>query len=133
MFKLNTIKYGEELKETMSISLFFFVEGEIRSVHIEKLNYSVSIGESVTLQCTVTSSLTVTSVYWYTIVYGKIKILNSTSSGINESSISNPSLTIINAALCDQGHYTCLATNILGVVQSANTSLSINGSTISKS
>ncbi|CAG2199010.1 TN [Mytilus edulis] len=105
-------------------------EGEIPSVHIEKLNYSVSIGESVTLQCAVASSLTVTSVYWYKIVYGKIKILNSTSSGINGSSISNPSLTIINAALCDQGYYTCFATNILGVGQSANTSLSINGSTI---
>ncbi|XP_063415303.1 uncharacterized protein LOC134697161 [Mytilus trossulus] len=117
----------------MPILSFFFVEGEIPSVRIGKLYYSASISESVTLQCAVTSSLTVTSVYWYKIVYGKMKILNSTSSGISGSSISNPSLTIINAALCDQGQYTCLATNILGVGQSANTSLSINminGSTI---
>lgn len=90
--------------------------------------YSVNIGNSVTLECTVVASPTHTSVYWERNVNGVSTRISLNTGKYSGSTVNTPSLTISNAENNDEGFYICFAINSVGTGQSANTFLDVIGS-----
>eukprot|EP00105_Crassostrea_gigas_P045483 XP_019929631.1 PREDICTED: hemicentin-1-like [Crassostrea gigas] len=104
------------------------VQGNLPRVTIEKDSYTVNEGNAVTLACTVLSSTSsnVISVLWQTIENGVSSTLNvNDPSKYSGASVSNPSLTILNAESSDNGQYRCTATNTVGTGESAITTLKV--------
>jgi hypothetical protein len=109
--------------------MMFFISAA-PTVEILQPTYSVTTGDSITLECTVTSNLPVTSVQWERNVDGTITTITSTTdtNKYSGSTTDTPSLTIASAAQSDAGTYTCSATNSVGTGQSTTTTLSVTGS-----
>lgn len=93
--------------------------------------HSFTLGTTATLQCSVTASPLHTRVYW-----AKLNAQNqpvNIDMGTNNnnkyqgSTVSNPSLTILNTVAADSGRYVCYAVNIVGTGQSGTTTLDITG------
>ncbi|XP_062603009.1 hemicentin-1-like isoform X17 [Saccostrea cucullata] len=104
------------------------IQGNLPRVTIEKDSYSVNEGNAVTLACTVLSSTStnIIDVSWQTIENGVSRTLNvNDPSKYAGASISNPSLTIFNAEISDNGQYRCTATNTVGTGESAITTLKV--------
>ncbi|XP_052058072.1 hemicentin-1-like isoform X3 [Mytilus californianus] len=123
-FATNSIGTGQSTTTQLSVT------GTVPTVIIQQPTYSVTTGNSITLVCTVTSNLAVNSVYWQRNIGGTVTTITSTNTNnkYSGSTISQPSLTIFNAAQSDAGVYTCFATNSVGTGQSTTTSLSVTGS-----
>ncbi|XP_052058077.1 hemicentin-1-like isoform X8 [Mytilus californianus] len=123
-FATNSVGTGQSSTTTLSVT------GTVPTVIIQQPTYSVTTGNSITLVCTVTSNLAVNSVYWQRNIGGTVTTITSTNTNnkYSGSTISQPSLTIFNAAQSDAGVYTCFATNSVGTGQSTTTSLSVTGS-----
>lgn len=107
---------------------------DIPSVVIQQPQYSVLVGNSITLVCTVTANPTHTSVNWRRTVNGvttDIVVANSNNK-YSGSTVSTPSLTINNAAQADEGNYVCYASNSIGTGQSSQTFLDVFGGKLSQ-
>ncbi|XP_076112262.1 hemicentin-1-like isoform X2 [Mytilus galloprovincialis] len=112
---------------TVSSQVNLDVVGTIPQVNIGQSQYSVTIGQTITLICTVTANPAHTIVYWRRNVNGVFTDLQS-SNRYTGSSVSNPSLTITNTVAGDIGDYKCYATNSVGTGESAQTLLNVVGS-----
>ena len=100
------------------------------TVTIPVTAYTVTTGQSITLACTVTSATQVGSVFWQINFGGQITTINSNTNTnkYSGSTVTTPSLTILNADNSDAGVYTCFATNSAGTGQSGTTTLTVTGS-----
>lgn len=100
---------------------------EIPAVHISKSLYTVNLQEKITLECTALSNIALRDVFW-------VKEINDTTTTVvignrfHGSSIINPSLTISDVGNNDEGHYTCYASNTIGIGSSLPTALNVTGS-----
>ena len=102
---------------------------DIPSVVIQQPQYTVLIGNSITLVCTVSANPTHTTVYWRRIVNGvQTDITVTNNNKYSGSTVNTPSLTISNAENSDEGNYICYATNSIGTGQSSQTFLDVYGS-----
>lgn len=98
-------------------------------VTIPQSQLSVTVGVSVTMVCTVSSNPVHTSVYWQKVVNGVATNINlSQTNKYLGSTISSPSLTVLNAVIADEGYYTCNAQNSFGTGTSLQTFLDVVGS-----
>ena len=106
---------------------FFYLKG-LLTVTILQSQYSVLVGQQITMTCTVSGTPTQTSVFWRKSdnnVQTDVDINgNNRYSG---GTTTNPSLTITNSQLSDEGTYTCYATNSVGTSNSQTTFLDITG------
>ena len=90
--------------------------------------YNVNLGETVTLQCSVTADPLHTSVYWQKVTGGSTSTIIINNSKYEGSTVTNPSLTIKNAASGDAGTYYCYATNSVGTGGSTQVVIGVTGS-----
>ena len=102
----------------------------VLSVQIVQSSYSVLIGQSRTLECLVSGSPGATSVYWEKIVGSSTTTINSNTNTnkYTGSTVSTPSLTILNADQSDEANYVCYAVNAVGTANSQQTFLDVTGS-----
>ncbi|XP_063428599.1 hemicentin-1-like isoform X2 [Mytilus trossulus] len=112
-----------------SSQTFLDVIGNILTVTIQQSQYSVTIGQTVTLGCTVTGSPAATNVYWQKTVNNVVTTIssNTNTNKYSGSIVSTPSLTIVNADQSDEATYVCFATNGVGLGQSTQTFLDVTG------
>ncbi|XP_069107396.1 basement membrane-specific heparan sulfate proteoglycan core protein-like [Argopecten irradians] len=103
------------------------VTGNIPVVTVDKAQYSVITGQTITLGCTVTASPGHTNVLWQKRLHGTTMNVNIDGNKYQGSSVVNPDLTVTNTAVSDQGSYTCSATNIVGTGTSTPTILTVTG------
>lgn len=91
--------------------------------------YRPDFADPVTLECRITGAPSATRVYWTFSQQGESAIEISTSSGkYSGSTVNNPSLTISNTDLTDEGTYYCWAVNAFDTTQSNPTTLDVIGS-----
>ncbi|XP_063428592.1 hemicentin-1-like isoform X15 [Mytilus trossulus] len=121
-FATNSVGSGQSTVTTLTVT------GTPPTVTVQQPTYSVTTGNSITLGCTVTSNLAVITVYWQRNINNVQTTITTTNNKYSGSSVSQPSLTIFNAAQSDAGVYTCFATNSVGTGQSTTTSLAVTGS-----
>ena len=102
----------------------------IPTVQVSFPSYNVNYFSSITLICSVVSQPAALQVYWRKTLAGTTTNIDVINSGgkYSGSTISTPSLTVINAASSDEANYTCYATNSVGTGQSTSTSLNVIGS-----
>ncbi|XP_076077316.1 hemicentin-1-like [Mytilus galloprovincialis] len=99
---------------------------EIPAVHISKSLYTVNLQDDLTLECTALSNIALRDVFW-------VKEINDTTTTVvignkfHGSSTINPSLTISDVDNNDEGHYTCYASNTIGIGSSLTTVLNVTG------
>lgn len=89
--------------------------------------YFVEYGKTFTLPCSVLSTPVQTNVYWEKTVHGRDTFIYSGTTGTRGISLSSPSLTIDSVVETDNGNYTCIAINSLGITQSMTSSLIVLG------
>ncbi|XP_076098438.1 hemicentin-1-like isoform X4 [Mytilus galloprovincialis] len=120
----NSVGTGQSTVTTLTVT------GTVPTVQVQQPTYSVTTGNSITLVCTVTSNLAVITVYWQRNINNVVTTITTTNNNnkYSGSTVSQPSLTIFNAAQSDAGVYTCFATNSVGTGQSTTTSLAVTGS-----
>ncbi|XP_076098444.1 hemicentin-1-like isoform X9 [Mytilus galloprovincialis] len=123
-FATNSVGTGQSTNTQLSVT------GTVPTVQVQQPTYSVTTGNSITLVCTVTSNLAVITVYWQRNINNVVTTITTTNNNnkYSGSTVSQPSLTIFNAAQSDAGVYTCFATNSVGTGQSTTTSLAVTGS-----
>ncbi|XP_071159621.1 hemicentin-1-like isoform X14 [Mytilus edulis] len=120
----NSVGTGQSTVTTLTVT------GTVPTVQVQQPTYSVTTGNSITLGCTVTSNLAVNTVYWQRNINNVVTTITTQNNNnkYSGSTVSQPSLTIFNAAQSDAGVYTCFATNSVGTGQSTTTSLAVTGS-----
>uniref|UniRef100_A0A8W8KZ99 Ig-like domain-containing protein n=1 Tax=Magallana gigas TaxID=29159 RepID=A0A8W8KZ99_MAGGI len=105
------------------------VSGTTPNVQIAQSSYSVNLGGAVELVCIVSADPPVSSITWTRTINGVTTTLNIGSlARFTGGTVSNPSLTILNAQASDEGTYVCSAQSSAGTGQSGSTTLSIVGS-----
>ncbi|XP_052106688.1 hemicentin-1-like [Mytilus californianus] len=122
-FATNSIGTGSSQETSLD------VQAEIPTVHVNFPSYNVNYFSSIILICSVVSKPAVIRVYWKKTLDGTTTDIDVTNSGgkYSGSTISTPSLTIINAASTDEANYTCYAINCVGFGQSTDISLNVIG------
>ena len=99
---------------------------------IAQSQYSVTLGTSVTMDCTVSANPSHTSVTWQKIVNGQPTNINlSQTNKYSGSTTTSPSLTIQTVDQNDEGYYVCTAQNSIGTGTSSQTFLNVLGSKLS--
>ncbi|XP_071150175.1 hemicentin-1-like [Mytilus edulis] len=121
---------SNDYRTVHSSSTILSIAGSIPTVSILHPSYSVTPGNTVTLQCLINSTLPVRHVYWERYINGDKKVITFTTdtSIYTGSTATAPSLTIFNAVQSDVGYYKCFAYNGVGTGRSASTVMSLNGS-----
>ncbi|XP_060079143.1 hemicentin-1-like [Ylistrum balloti] len=117
----NSVGTGQSSVTTLSVT------GSLPVVTVAQPNYSVIIGNAVTLVCTINASPAASTVSWRRLVGGVSTGISIGSSKYSGSVIGNPSLTINDAQNSDEGFYICQATNVVGTGESSNTYLDVTG------
>ncbi|XP_052058083.1 hemicentin-1-like isoform X13 [Mytilus californianus] len=122
-FAVNAVGTGQ------SQQTFLDVTGNVPSVVIQQAQYTVLIGNTVTLGCTVTANPSHTTVYWRRVINGALTDINvANNNRYSGSTVNSPSLVINNADNSDEGNYICYADNSVGTGQSSQTFLDVFGS-----
>lgn len=102
---------------------------DVPSVVLSRNNYIVGYGDRVTIGCTVSSNPAHTSIYWQRIRNGVTQTITlSSNNKYSGSSVTTPSLTILNVDNNDEGDYVCYAINSVGTGQSSRGTLEVTGS-----
>ncbi|XP_021370011.1 hemicentin-1-like [Mizuhopecten yessoensis] len=117
----NSVGTGQSSVVTLTVS------GSVPSLTVTQSSYSITTGNSVTLQCSVSANPTITSVYWQRIQNGATAGVTVDGVNFSGATTSNPSLTVITANPGDSGTYTCFAINSVGTGQSSQISLTVTG------
>nr|XP_022325054.1 hemicentin-1-like isoform X45 [Crassostrea virginica] len=114
---------------TNSSAISLTVSGTTPNVQIAQASYSVNLGGAVELVCIVSADPPVSSITWTRTVNGVTTTVNIGSlARYTGGTVSNPSLTILNAQVSDEGSYVCSAQSSAGTGQSGSTTLSVVGS-----
>ncbi|XP_052103257.1 hemicentin-1-like [Mytilus californianus] len=119
-FATNSVGNGQ------SPQCFLDVIGSIPTVIIGSDYYPVNYGNTATIECNVVATPTETSISWQ-------KIQNSIPSTVVISgryqggNVSSPHLIITDVENTDEAFYMCFATNIVGIGQSSQTYLDVQG------
>nr|XP_022324737.1 hemicentin-1-like isoform X38 [Crassostrea virginica] len=114
---------------TNSSAISLTVSGTTPNVQIAQASYSVNLGGAVELVCIVSADPPVSSIAWTRTVNGVTTTVNIGSlARYTGGTVSNPSLTILNAQVSDEGSYVCSAQSSAGTGQSGSTTLSVVGS-----
>lgn len=109
--------------------MLFCFQTATPNVQIAQSSYSVNLGGAVELVCIVSADPPVSSITWTRTINGVTTTLNIGSlARFTGGTVSNPSLTILNAQASDEGAYVCSAQSSAGTGQSGSTTLSIVGS-----
>lgn len=108
------------------MNLSIYLSQGIPIVKVESEEYIAQYGDKVTFGCNVISYPDHTTVYWEKQVGNTITKLDSTTRGINGSTIDSPSLTIILVTSTDSGSYSCKAENAVGVGSSRKVLLKVD-------
>lgn len=109
--------------------MLFCFQTATPNVQIAQSSYSVNLGGAVELVCIVSADPPVSSITWARTINGVTSTLNIGSLAcFTGGTVSNPSLTILNAQASDEGTYVCSAQSSAGTGQSGSTTLSIVGS-----
>lgn len=109
--------------------MLFCFQTATPNVQIAQSSYSVNLGGAVELVCIVSADPPVSSITWARTINGVTSTLNIGSlARFTGGTVSNPSLTILNAQASDEGTYVCSAQSSAGTGQSGSTTLSIVGS-----
>ncbi|CAC5384058.1 HMCN [Mytilus coruscus] len=103
------------------------VTGALPVVTTDSPTYFIEYGENITLPCSVVSTPVQTNVYWEKTVDDRYTFIYSGTPGTHGISLSSPSLTIDSVVESDNGNYTCVAINSLGITQSMTSSLTVLG------
>ncbi|XP_021352861.1 hemicentin-1-like isoform X2 [Mizuhopecten yessoensis] len=99
---------------------------QVPSVTIAQTAFGAQVSTTITLGCTVTSAATVLSVYWRRDIGSGFVDITIDGTNFSGSTITLPSLTLINADITDSGTYQCFATNAGGIGSSATASVTIS-------
>ncbi|OWF41783.1 basement membrane-specific heparan sulfate proteoglycan core protein-like [Mizuhopecten yessoensis] len=99
---------------------------QIPTVTIFQTAFGAQVSTTITLGCTVTSAATVLSVYWRRDMGSGFVDITIDGTHFSGSTITVPSLTLINADITDSGTYQCFATNAGGIGSSATASVTIS-------
>lgn len=89
--------------------------------------YSVNIGGNINLVCTIQANPVHIAVTWQKIING-VTTTVLISGRFSGATVTNPTLTISNVTLEDEGYYVCFATNSVGNGQSSQCYLDVLGS-----
>ncbi|XP_060078232.1 hemicentin-1-like, partial [Ylistrum balloti] len=117
----NSVGTGQSSVVTLTVS------GSIPTLTVTQSSYSITTGNSVTLQCSVSANPSITSVYWQRTQNGVTAGITVDGVNFSGATTSNPSLTVITANTGDSGTYRCFAINSVGTGQSSEISLSVTG------
>ncbi|XP_060068235.1 hemicentin-1-like [Ylistrum balloti] len=120
-FATNSVGTGQSSSTTLTVT------GNIPTVTITQNAYSITTGNSITLECTVSANPAHTTVFWQRNVGSGTQSITIDGVNYSGSSVNSPSLTVINADTTDTGTYTCFATNSVGTGQSSATTLTVTG------
>lgn len=94
---------------------------KIELEQIAQNSYSVNLGGAVELVCIVSADPPVSSITWTRTINGVTATLNIGSlARFTGGTVSNPSLTILNAQASDEGTYVCSAQSSAGTGQSGS-------------
>ena len=109
--------------------MLFCFQTATPNVQIAQASYIVNLGGAVELVCIVSADPPVSSIAWTRTVNGVTTTVNIGSlARYTGGTVSNPSLTILNAQVSDEGSYVCSAQSSAGTGQSGSTTLSVVGS-----
>lgn len=81
----------------------------------------------VELFCKIISEPPLTNVYWEKVTHDTRMIINTGSIGYQNGTLANPSLTITYSTMFDNGNYTCLGSNAVGISRSESIFLHVIG------
>ncbi|XP_033753605.1 hemicentin-1-like isoform X5 [Pecten maximus] len=110
-----------------SSQTYLEVTGALPVVQVLQPFYTVTKGQSVTLECTVTGTPVATSVSWERTSGGVVTTVAIDNNQYQGSSVNSPSLVISVSDSVDTGTYVCTATNSVGVGRSTQTTLTVTG------
>lgn len=109
------------------LSLLYVFLTDIPNVTIKHNAYNTTYGYNVTLDCLIDSFPNHTHVYWRHIYDGTVSNITSDSPGVYGSTVTDPSLTLLQVTSWDSGHYICFAVNIVGTGESEPIILAVLG------
>ncbi|XP_069133471.1 serine-rich adhesin for platelets-like isoform X3 [Argopecten irradians] len=104
------------------------VLAQVPTVTIAQTSFGAQVSTTITLGCTVSSVTTVTNVFWQRDVGNGVQTITVDGVNFSGSTVSSPSLTLINGDVTDTGTYTCFAVNAAGTGNSATASVTISSS-----
>ncbi|XP_052080328.1 hemicentin-1-like isoform X4 [Mytilus californianus] len=120
-FAVNVVGTGKSEPTTLAVF------GDIPIVTIENAVYNRTYGNNVTLKCMIDSSPYHTHVYWQHIFNETVSNITSDSPGVYGSTVTDPSLTLLQVSWNESGQYICFAVNIVGNGKSESTVLIVLG------
>ncbi|XP_052080325.1 hemicentin-1-like isoform X2 [Mytilus californianus] len=120
-FAVNIVGTGKSVPTTLTVL------GDIPIVTIENAVYNRTYGNNVTLKCMIDSSPYHTHVYWQHIFNETVSNITSDSPGVYGSTVTDPSLTLLQVSWNESGQYICFAVNIVGNGKSESTVLIVLG------
>ncbi|XP_052080330.1 hemicentin-1-like isoform X6 [Mytilus californianus] len=107
--------------------LLFYKQEDIPIVTVTHNAYNRTYGYNVTLECMIDSYPNHTNVYWQHIYNETVLNITSDSPGVYGSTVTDPSLTILQVSWNESGQYICFAVNIVGNGKSESTVLIVLG------
>ncbi|XP_069133962.1 serine-rich adhesin for platelets-like isoform X35 [Argopecten irradians] len=119
---VNAVGTGTSATTTLTVT------GSPPTVTIAQQSYTITIGTTVTIECTVSSTPTHTSVFWQRVINGQTESITIDGTNFGGSTVGSASLIVFNADQADEGTYICFATNVVGTGQSSPTALVVTGS-----
>jgi hypothetical protein len=112
---------------TKSNIIFYFTGRP--SIHIATTKTDVVVGQSHTITCSVSSISAVTDLAWNKTTRAGNEIVNvvGVDGKFSGGTLDDPSLTINNIAISDEGIYVCRATNRFGITSSKDSVITCKG------
>ncbi|XP_052080992.1 immunoglobulin superfamily member 10-like [Mytilus californianus] len=107
---------GTSGSESMSLGVI----GEKPTVITTQSIVSTNFGKEVTLRCIVNATPKITKIYWYKKINSQnhVTFIHDGFPGMSGSTVETPSLTIKSGTPANDGNYSCVAENVVGITGS---------------